>query len=61
VTYKYKETVYKIFVNNDTQVSNGIKSIYVDDKLSERNGILLKNDNKEHIIVVNMGGTNDNI
>ena len=57
ITYRYLDTTYKIHVNNEYNVSSGVKDILLDNK--KANKIYLVNDKKEHIIVVNMGGNND--
>lgn len=52
--YKYKNTVYHIKINNINQVNSGVKNIYVDDnKLNER-FIVLEDDGKEHVVIVEM-------
>lgn len=56
-TYKrqFRGSKYIIKVNNSAHVSKGIKEIYVDDKLIQKNIIPAFSDNKEHIVKVIMG------
>lgn len=61
ITYKYESTTYKIYVNNPEHVSTGIKEVIHNDKVLDNNIIKLIDDNKKHIVIVNMGGSNDKI
>ncbi len=56
ITYKYKSTVYNITVDNKYHVSSGVKEVLLDNKKQQDNIIELKDDKKEHIVIISMGG-----
>ncbi len=61
ISYKYRNTKYRIKVDNPDKVSTGVNAIYLDGTKVKTEGIKLINDENEHEITVSMGpGQNNN-
>jgi cyclic beta-1,2-glucan synthetase len=54
ITYRYYDTLYNITVLNESHINHGVKSITLDDKITDDNIITLDNDKVNHKIIVNM-------
>jgi cyclic beta-1,2-glucan synthetase len=52
IIYKYIDTVYKIEVNNKNHLSKGNTTIILDNSKLANNSITLRNDHKEHKVIV---------
>jgi cellobiose phosphorylase len=55
VEYKYLNTLYKIYVKNPKGVCLGVKRVVLDNNFIDNNEIILTNDEKTHIIEVELG------
>jgi cyclic beta-1,2-glucan synthetase len=54
MTYTYKSTIYRIFVDNSGAIGNGVRNIEVDGIQVPNEPILLADDKKEHHITVSL-------
>lgn len=55
ISYKYKDTIYKIQIKNPQGVNRGVKALYLDGEEIHDKYVSITNDKKEHEVIVILG------